>query len=147
MITRSSRFAAAISGASEADYFSCYGTDDLQGWWEDELGLPYDEEARRRYQELSPIYDVDHIETPTLFLVGEEDYRVPAAQSEQMYTQLRRRMIDGGPPTGLIVYPGESHGIRRPSFVLDRWLRYKAWYDLYLKNDASADPFFGLRAW
>ena len=147
MVTRSDRFAAAVSGASESDYFACYGTDDLQRWWEDELGLPYEEESRARYRALSPIYDVDQIVTPTLFLVGEDDARVPAAQSEQMYAQLRRRMVDGGPQTGLIVYPGESHGISRPSFVIDRWRRYKAWYDLYLKNDADADPFFGLRAW
>jgi dipeptidyl aminopeptidase/acylaminoacyl peptidase len=80
-------------------------------------------------------------------MVGAEDARIPAAQSKQMYAQLRRRMVDGGPPTGLIVYPGESHSISKPSFIIDRWLRYKAWYDLYLKNDADADPFFGLRAW
>jgi len=147
MITRSRRFAAAISGASETDYFSSYGTDDLQRWWEDELGLPYEAESRARYQQLSPVYSVDQIETPTLFMVGERDFRVPASQSEQMYARLRRRMVDGGPQTGLIVYPGASHSISRPSFIIDRWLRYKAWYDLFLKNDATADPFFGLRAW
>jgi dipeptidyl aminopeptidase/acylaminoacyl peptidase len=147
MITRTHRFAAAISGASETDYFSSYGTDDLQRWWEDELGLPYEAESRARYDQLSPINFVDQVETPTLFMVGEEDARVPASQSEQMYTQLRRRMVDGGPQTGLIVYPGESHGFSKPSFIIDRWLRYRAWYDLFLKNDSTADPFFGLRAW
>lgn len=147
MITRSQRFAAAISGASETDYFSSYGTDDLQRWWEDELGLPYEAASRARYEQLSPIRSVDRIETPTLFMVGAEDFRVPASQSEQMYTQLRRRMVDGGPRTGLIVYPDESHGFSKPSFIIDRWLRYRAWYDLFLKNDSTADPFFGLRAW
>ncbi len=147
LITRSDRFQAAIAGASEADYFACYGVDDLQGWWENELGLPYEPEARARYEAMSPIYDIQRVVTPTLFLVGENDWRVPAAQSEQIYAQLRRRMVDGGPLTGLIVYPGESHGISRPSFVIDRWRRYRAWYDLHLRNDASADPFFGLRAW
>ncbi|NKB87595.1 MAG: prolyl oligopeptidase family serine peptidase [Acidobacteria bacterium] len=147
LVTRSTRFAAAVSGASETDYFACYGTDDLQRWWEDELGLPYDPTSRELYENMSPIRDVAAIETPTLFLVGEDDQRVPASQSEQMYTQLRRRMIDGGPETGLIVYPGESHGISRPSFILDRWLRYRAWYDRHLKNDAEADPFFGVRVW
>jgi dipeptidyl aminopeptidase/acylaminoacyl peptidase len=147
LITRSDRFQAAIAGASEADYFACYGVDDLQGWWENELGLPYEPEARAVYEALSPIHDIDRVVTPTLFLVGEDDWRVPAVQSEQIYAQLRRRMIDGGPLTGLIVYPGESHGIARPSFVIDRWRRYRAWYDLHLRNDATADPFFGLRAW
>ena len=38
----------------------------------------------------------------------------------------------------LIVYPGESHGIGRPSFVLDRMERYLAWYGKYLGGAASA---------
>jgi dipeptidyl aminopeptidase/acylaminoacyl peptidase len=29
----------------------------------------------------------------------------------------------------LVVYPGESHGIARPSFIRDRYGRYLAWYD------------------
>ncbi|MFW6198902.1 MAG: alpha/beta hydrolase family protein, partial [Acidobacteriota bacterium] len=147
MITGSDRFAAAISGASETDYFACYGTDDLQRWWENELGLPYEPGARELYDRLSPIHRVAEIDTPTLFLAGEQDWRVPLSQSEQMYTQLRRRMIDGGPPTALIIYPDESHGISRPSFQIDRWRRYAAWYDRYVKGDRSADPFFGERAW
>jgi dipeptidyl aminopeptidase/acylaminoacyl peptidase len=147
LVTRTERFAAAVSGASLTGYFAAYGTDDLQHMWESEFGLPYEFESRAAYDALSPIYDVAKIETPTLFMVGEEDARIAASQSEQMYAQLRRRMVDGGPATGLIVYPGQGHAISRPSFVVDRWLRYRAWYDRYLKNDASADPFFGLRAW
>jgi dipeptidyl aminopeptidase/acylaminoacyl peptidase len=147
LITRTDRFAAAVSGASETDAFSAYGTDDLQRWWEDEIGLPWDPEARRVYEELSAIRDVERIVTPTLFMGGELDWRVPLSQSEQMYTQLRRRMVDGGPETALIVYPGESHGITRPSFMLDRWLRMKAWYDRHVLGDPDADPFFGEWAW
>ncbi len=147
LITSSDRFAAAVSGASEADYFACYGTDDLQQWWESELGLPYDPETRRRYREMSPIERVDRIETPTLFLTGELDWRVPAAQSEHFYTQLRRRALEGGPPTRLILYPEQSHGDFPPSLSLDVLRRYGAWYDRYLKGDPMADPFFGKDAW
>lgn len=147
LITRTERFAAAVSGASETDAFSAYGTDDLQRWWEDEVGLPWDPEARRVYEQLSAIRDVDRVTTPTMFMGGELDWRVPLSQSEQMYTQLRRRMVDGGPETALIVYPGESHGITRPSFILDRWMRMKAWYDRHVLGDPAADPFFGEWAW
>jgi len=35
-----------------------------------------------------------------------------------------------------IVYPGENHGIRRPSFQKDRYDRYIAWYEKYLKAPA-----------
>jgi len=43
---------------------------------------------------------------------------------------LRRLGVD----TQLVIYPGESHGIRRPSFQKDRLQRYVAWYDRWLKE-------------
>jgi len=35
-------------------------------------------------------------------------------------------------PSQLVVYPGQYHGISRPSFVKDRYERYLAWYATYL---------------
>jgi dipeptidyl aminopeptidase/acylaminoacyl peptidase len=37
-----------------------------------------------------------------------------------------------GTPTQLIIYPGENHGISRPSFQRDRMQRYLDWYARYL---------------
>jgi dipeptidyl aminopeptidase/acylaminoacyl peptidase len=53
---------------------------------------------------------------------------VPIAGSEQMYQALKSL----GVPTQLVVYPGQFHGISRPSFVKDRYDRYLGWYDKYL---------------
>ena len=147
LIAQDPRFDAAVSGASETHYLSAYGTDDLQRWWEVELGVPFAPEARALYDRLSPIYRAGEIRAATLLMVGELDWRVPLSQSEMLYTWLRRRQEDGGPPTGLIVYPGESHALQRPSFLLDRWRRTKAWFDRYVMGDESADPFFGEAAW
>ncbi|MGD8538665.1 MAG: hypothetical protein PVI66_08105 [Candidatus Aminicenantes bacterium] len=36
-----------------------------------------------------------------------------------------------------MVYPGESHGIRRPSFQKDRYERYLAWYGQYVKGESE----------
>jgi len=33
----------------------------------------------------------------------------------------------------LVVYPGEHHGIRKPSFQLDRFERYLDWYGTHVK--------------
>jgi dipeptidyl aminopeptidase/acylaminoacyl peptidase len=141
IIIRDHRFSAAISGASTALNVSLYGTDDLQRWWEHELGLPW--ENREVYDRISALFDAHLVETPTLFVVGSADRRTPASQSEQFYTWLRRREV----PTGLIVYPGEYHGISRPSFVIDRYERYRTWYARHLLGDEDADPFFGRRSW
>ena len=46
-----------------------------------------------------------------------------------MYQALRTL----GVPTQLVVYPGEFHSFKRPSFMVDRWQRYIEWLDRYLK--------------
>ena len=47
-----------------------------------------------------------------------------------MYQALRSLGVD----TQLVIYPNENHGIARPSYVRDRYERYLAWYDKYVKN-------------
>ena len=128
VITKTHRFKAAISGASETNFLACYGTDHYQLQWEKELGLPWDN--RELYLKLSPITYVANIETPTLILSGEVDWNIPVGQGEQLYQSLRRRGID----TTLVVYPGQSHGIRKPSYQKDRYQRYLAWFDRLLKG-------------
>lgn len=129
VITKTDRFAAAISGASEVNYLANYGHDHYQLAWELELGLPW--ENRETWERLSPFNDVDKVTTPTLVIGGKEDWNVPILNSEQLYQALRRRGIE----TQLVVYPGESHSITRPSFRKDRYERYLAWYDRFLRTD------------
>lgn len=133
IITKNTRFAAAISGASEADMFSAFGYDDLQRWWVSELGHPWDQ--GELYRKLSPIYEVKKVKTPTLVMCGEKDFRCPLPQSEQLYLALKTL----GKETALIIYPGQSHSIRRPSYEVDRYRRYGYWYDKFLKG-SSVDP-------
>ncbi len=127
VITKTGRFKAAISGASEVDYLSCYGTDHYQSEWERELGLPW--ENRDLYLRMSPISYIDQVVTPTLVLCGELDWNVPLSQSEQLYQSLRRLGVE----TTLIIYPGQSHGIRKPTYQKDRYERFIGWFDKYLK--------------
>ncbi len=127
VITKTTRFKAAISGASEANYFANYGTDHYQYEWETELGLPW--RNVERWTKLSPWFHVDNVKTPTLILCGQDDVNVPLLNSEQLYQALKRL----GVRTELIIYPGQNHGIRKPSYQKDRFERYLAWYDKYLK--------------
>jgi dipeptidyl aminopeptidase/acylaminoacyl peptidase len=132
VITKSPRFKAAISGASEVNYLSNYGVDHYQRVWEAELGLPW--KTTDLWIKLSPFFAVEKVVTPTLILVGSDDWNVPALNSEQLYQALRRL----GRETELVVYPGQSHGIRRPSYQKDRYERYIAWYDKYLKGTRTS---------
>ena len=127
VITKTNRFRAAITGASEVNYLSNYGTDHYQRQWEAELGLPW--RNLDLWVHLSPFFRVDDITTPTLVMNGEVDWNVPALNSEQLYQALRRL----GRETELVIYPDQSHGIRRPTYQQDRYERYLAWYDRYVK--------------
>lgn len=131
VITKTGRFKAAISGASEANYLANYGTDHYQYEWETELGLPW--QNAERWLKLSPWYSVEKVTTPTLVLCGQDDMNVPLINSEQLYQALRRL----GKETELVIYPGQSHSIETPSYQKDRFDRSIAWYDRYLKPRAS----------
>jgi dipeptidyl aminopeptidase/acylaminoacyl peptidase len=128
VIVKTDRFKAATSGASEVNYLANYGTDHYQKEWETELGLPWDN--TEGWMRISPFFQVRKVKTPTLVLCGEKDVNVPLLNSEQLYQALRRL----GVPTELIVYPGQSHGITKPSYQKDRFERYIAWYDRYVKG-------------
>jgi dipeptidyl aminopeptidase/acylaminoacyl peptidase len=132
VIAKTGRFKAAISGASEVNYLSNYGTDHYQREWEGELGLPWKE--TERWVRLSPFFYVEKVTTPTLILCGQEDWNVPVLNSEQLYQALRRI---GRVDTELVVYPGQGHPIAKPSYQKDRYERYIAWYGKYLKGKAA----------
>jgi dipeptidyl aminopeptidase/acylaminoacyl peptidase len=131
VISKTNRFKAAISGASEFNYLANYGTDHYQRQWEAELGLPW--QNTELWIKLSPFYRLDKIATPTLVMGGDADMNVPILGGEQLYQGLKRL----GRETELVIYPGETHAIRRPSFQKDRFERYIAWYSKFLKPAAT----------
>ena len=74
---------------------------------------------------------------------GERDFNVPLVGGEQMYEALRSL----GVPTQLVIYPGQNHGIARPSYQKDRMERYLAWYAKYLKPPETPAAAAGAGAW
>lgn len=129
------RFKAAISGAGSANQVAMYGVDQYTYQYDTELGPPWrNPEAWTKVS--YAFFKADKIHTPTLFMGGDKDFNVPVVGGEQMYQALRSL----GVPTQLVIYPGEFHGFTRPSFIQDRYQRYLAWYDKYLKAPASPRP-------
>ncbi len=127
-IVRTTRFKGAISGASVGNVSALYGHDHYQRHYEAELDLPW--RNRAAWDKVSPFWSVEKITTPTMWICGEKDWNVPVINSEQMYQAMKRL----GSETQLVVYPGEFHGIRKPSYQKDRYERYLAWYDKYVKG-------------
>jgi len=61
-----------------------------------------------------------------LIMEREKDWNVPILDSERLY-QMLCLLVRTMP---LVVYPGENHGIRRPSLQKDRCRRHHRGYDV-----------------
>jgi dipeptidyl aminopeptidase/acylaminoacyl peptidase len=132
VISQTTRFKGAISGAGGALWTAHWGHDHYQLEYRVEMGLPWkNREAWERIS--SPFYNVEKITTPVLYMGGALDWNVPIIGSEHMYQSLRAL----GRTTELVVYPGEHHGIRKPTYQKDRYERYLAWYGKYVKGEPS----------
>jgi dipeptidyl aminopeptidase/acylaminoacyl peptidase len=135
LIATTTRFKAATSGASISNVMAGYGTDQYIRDYENELGVPW--KNSETWMRISyPFLHADKIKTPTLFLCGEADFNVPLLNSEQMYEALRSQTI----PTELVIYPGQNHGLRKPSYIIDRYKRYLDWYDKWITPRKPAAP-------
>lgn len=134
IVAQTMRFKAAITDAGELLHTSYWGHDEYVREWVIELGVPW--ENRALWEKLSPFYHITNIKTPTLVMGGDADANVPILGGEQMYESLRWL----GVPTMLVVYPGEYHEFKRPSFIKDRWQRNVAWFDHYVKGEGPAIP-------
>jgi dipeptidyl aminopeptidase/acylaminoacyl peptidase len=108
IITFTTRFKAASSGAGAANWVSMYAQSDVRTnrtpWFG---GTPWQKNAPiETYWENSPLKYVANVTTPTIFLVGERDERVPSPQAVEMYRALK----SNGVPTHLYIGPREPHG-------------------------------------
>lgn len=85
-------------------------------------------EDREAYWKLSPLSLVGNVETPTMVMVGEEDWRTPTWESEQFYTALKLRKVD----TALVRVPGSPHSIAsRPSRLIAKTDNIMGWFAKY----------------
>ena len=134
LITFTDRFKAASSFAGAANWISMYAQSDTRLrrdlWFG---GTPYDANAPFEvYWNHSPLKDIAKVKTPTLFIVGENDPRVPLAQSVEMYRGLKRHDV----PTKLYVGPREGHGFGELRHRLFKFQVEMEWFERYVHDRA-----------
>ncbi len=129
IVGKTQRFRAAATQKPIINYTSYVLTTDEassvpQHWfgkmpWEDPEG----------YWRRSPLALVGNVTTPTLVVVGAEDYRTPVSDSEQYYQALQLR----GVPTGLVLIPDAGHltMTARPSQSAARVSAILAWFERF----------------
>src|SRR5690606_13195537 len=84
------------------------------------------------YLKRSPLSYVGDISTPTMVLGGEDDYRTPISEMEQLYTALKIQQVE----TAMVRIPGASHGIaNKPSNLIAKIASILAWFDKYKSKD------------
>lgn len=126
ILTRTTRFRAAVSGAGLSNLFADLGVSDTAMRLEAELGLPWENPEAWRRQ--SPWFEAQKVKTPTLVLCGQDDVRTPLVQSELWYFALRRLGVE----TELVIYPGEGHSSGSRKTAKDKIERTIAWFDRHL---------------
>ncbi|WP_370463728.1 prolyl oligopeptidase family serine peptidase [Novosphingobium aureum] len=137
IVGKTNRFKAAASQKPVIDWGSFTLTSDGAPIYHDHwFDKPVWEEPMV-YWKRSPLSLVGNVETPTLVVVGAEDYRTPVSESEQYYTALQLRGI----PTALVKVPGASHGgiAARPSQSAAKASAILAWFDRYRTDRAAPD--------
>jgi len=130
IIGHTTRFAAAVARASISNWMSDYGTADIPRTKESEFfGPPWEKQSRDLMIELSPLTYAGAVTTPTLFLHGELDHRVPIEEAEQMYVALKKRRV----PAKFIRYPDSYHGGWTPWRQLHAYRSELEWWERYLQ--------------
>lgn len=135
IVGKTDRFKAAATQKPVIDWGSFSLTSDGAAIYHDHwFDKPVWEEPMV-YWNRSPLSLVGNVKTPTLVVVGSEDYRTPVSESEQYYTALQIR----GVPTALVKVPGASHGgiAARPSQSAAKASAILAWFDKY-RTDKTA---------
>ena len=136
VITQTPRFVAAVVGAGISNWVSDYGTADIPRTKESEFGgTPWEAKGAEALLKWSPVMHAGNVATPTLFVHGEADLRVPIEQGEQMYTALRKQKV----PAKFIRYPDSYHGGWTPWNTVHRYRQELLWWQTYLQASAPTE--------
>ncbi|HEY1902262.1 MAG TPA: prolyl oligopeptidase family serine peptidase [Terracidiphilus sp.] len=106
LITQTTRFKAAVTGAGAVEHAANWGNDDET--WDDAWylgGRPWENAAL--YQSEAALFQFNKVKTPTHLVQGDADIRVSYLEGVTM----ERALESLGIPHSFLVFPGEGHGL------------------------------------
>jgi acylaminoacyl-peptidase len=125
IIGKTNRFSAAVVAKPVINWYSFVLYADGPAYFSRYWFGEYPWEDPDHFLRRSPISLVGNVETPTMLLTGEEDYRTPIAETEQYYAALKLRKIK----TAMVRIPGAGHGIAdRPSNLIAKVVYILEWF-------------------
>ncbi len=121
--TQTNRYRTSICHAGVTDLLGQWASDLTEGREDAVGGVPWDDmDAVQRW---SPMAHTHDIETPTLVIHGELDYRVVTTQGLELYGLLKHK----GVPARLVYFPDEGHWIEKRSNALVWWEEFLTWLE------------------
>ncbi len=108
LITQTTRFKAAVTGAGSVEHVGDWGNDDTT--YDDAYflgGRPW--EAPQRYHDEAAIFQIDKVKTPTHMVGGADDIRVAVLEDYL----LEHALYSLGVPNALLIFPGEGHSLSK----------------------------------
>ncbi len=106
LITQTTRFKAAVTGAGAVEHVGNWGNDDTT--YDDAYflgGRPW--EASQRYHDEAAIFQINKVKTPTHMVAGANDIRVAVLEDYL----LEHALYSLGIPNKLLIFPGEGHSL------------------------------------
>ncbi|PKI56446.1 hypothetical protein CRG98_023184 [Punica granatum] len=130
------RFAAAAARNPVCNLALMIGTTDIPDWcyvisygsaWKDNYTEAPSMEHLSLFHSKSPISHISKVKTPTLFLLGAQDLRVPATNGLQYARALKENGVD----CKIIVFPNDVHSIKNPHSDFESFLNVGVWFKKY----------------
>lgn len=84
------------------------------------------------YKSISPHYQADKFNTPTLVIHGQLDYRVPVGQGFELFRTLQSRGVE----SRMIYFPDENHWILKPNNSIYWYNQVKDWMTKFAEPGA-----------
>lgn len=133
IIGHTNRFKAAASQRSISNWVSFFGTTDIGYYFAEDqnTATPWSDVDKLWFH--SPMKYADKVQTPTLFIHSEQDYRCWLPEGLQMYSSLKYHGVDAR----LCMFKSENHELSRSGKPKNRIKRLKEitdWFDKYLKG-------------
>jgi dipeptidyl aminopeptidase/acylaminoacyl peptidase len=126
IIGQTDRFATAICHAGVTELLGQWASDVTAGREVAIGGTPWDDiDAVHRW---SPLSHTENINTPTLVIHGEKDYRVVVTQGLALYGILKQKGVEAR----LVYYPDEGHWIETPRNSIHWYAEFLSWLERYI---------------
>lgn len=128
IVGKTDRFRAAVVAKPVINWYSFVLHADNPAFFYRYWFPGYPWEHLEHYMKRSPISLVGNVNTPTMLLTGEQDYRTPMSETEQYYAALKLRKV----PSAMVRIQGAGHGIvARPSNLINKVSYILGWFEKY----------------